>query len=84
MLNEASRTLRNLPNRLAREAQLEELDAIRNDLKETGQMIQGEMKSIDKSLEAWKPTASPPQKTSESEPQENPAASSEAPAEDEA
>jgi sec-independent protein translocase protein TatB len=35
-LTEASRTLQTLPNRLAREAQLEELEALRKDLDDTG------------------------------------------------
>jgi Sec-independent protein translocase protein TatA len=56
MLNEASRTLRNLPNRLAREAQLEELDSIRDTMQETGRMIQGEMKEANEALKAWTPS----------------------------
>jgi sec-independent protein translocase protein TatB len=59
MLNEASRTLRNLPNRLAREAALDELDSIRDSIKDTGRMIQGEMQELDESLDAWTPTATP-------------------------
>lgn len=39
-LNQASRTLRNLPQRLAREAELEELDSIRNSLKGAAQELQ--------------------------------------------
>ena len=56
MLNEASRTLRNLPNRLAREAALEELDSVQESLKETGRMIQREAKDVDSALNAWTPT----------------------------
>lgn len=55
MLNEASRTLRTLPNRLAREAALEELDSFKDSLKETGREIQGEIKDINQSLNAWTP-----------------------------
>ncbi len=53
MLNEASRTLRTLPNRLAREASLEELDAVRKSVKETGDQISQEMKDMDEGLRAW-------------------------------
>lgn len=59
MLNEASRTLRNLPNRLAREAALDELDSVRDSIKDTGRMIQDEMQELDESLDAWTPTATP-------------------------
>ena len=55
ILNEASRTLRNLPNRLAREASLEDLDSIRDSIKDTGQLIQDEVKGLNHSLEAWTP-----------------------------
>jgi sec-independent protein translocase protein TatB len=61
MLNEASRTLRNLPNRLAREAQLEELDSIRNELQDAGKTIQNEMQHTADALEAWTPPSSTPQ-----------------------
>ncbi len=39
-LNKASRTLRTLPQRLAREAELEGIDSIRNSLKDTAQELQ--------------------------------------------
>ena len=39
-LTQASRTLRTLPQRLAREAELEELESIRNSLKDTAQVLQ--------------------------------------------
>ncbi len=41
-LTQASRTLQTLPNRLAREAQLEELEEIRKDLKETDSALKEE------------------------------------------
>jgi sec-independent protein translocase protein TatB len=40
---EASRSLRTLPNRLAREAALEELDEIRDDLKKSGEELRDDM-----------------------------------------
>jgi sec-independent protein translocase protein TatB len=55
MLNKASRTIRDLPNRLAREAALEELDAVRDSLKDAGKMIQGDLQDLDEPLEAWTP-----------------------------
>lgn len=42
---EASRNLRTLPNRLAREAALEELDGIRDELKGTGQRIRKDLET---------------------------------------
>jgi Sec-independent protein translocase protein TatA len=60
MLNEASRTLRTLPNRLAREASLEELDAVRKSVQETSDQISKEMKDVDEGLRAWTSTSTPP------------------------
>jgi sec-independent protein translocase protein TatB len=60
MFNDASRTLRNLPNRLAREAALEDLDSIRDSLKDTGQKIKGKMDDFNSSLESWTPALVPP------------------------
>jgi sec-independent protein translocase protein TatB len=65
MLNDASRTLRNLPNRLAREAALEELDSVRDSIKESGQVLQGEIQKLDNSLEAWTPASTSPAKPSD-------------------
>jgi sec-independent protein translocase protein TatB len=65
MLNDASRTLRNLPNRLAREAALEELDSVKDTFKDTGRMIKADMQELDNSLDAWIPTASPPEAPSD-------------------
>jgi len=72
MLNEASRTLRNLPNRLAREAALDELDSVRDSIKDTGRMIQGEMQELDETLDAWTPTATPSAKQSDQKSSNNP------------
>ena len=81
MLNDASRTLRNLPNRLAREAALDELDSVRDSIKDTGRMIQGEMQTLDKSLDAWTPSSTPPAKQSDQKPAESSEATSKDPKE---
>jgi len=55
-MNEASRELRNLPNRLAREA---ELDTLKRDLEQTGQTIQADVQSAGDAMQAWSPSARP-------------------------
>jgi sec-independent protein translocase protein TatB len=55
MLNETSRTIRTLPNRLAREAALEELDAVRDSIKDAGKMIRGDLRALNEPLDAWTP-----------------------------
>ncbi|MCJ7825025.1 MAG: hypothetical protein MUP44_09015 [Anaerolineales bacterium] len=70
MLNEASRNLRNLPNRLAREAALEELDGVSDALKDTGKEIRGEMQDFNNSLKAWTPTIAPPENKPSATPNE--------------
>lgn len=72
MLNDASRTLRNLPNRLAREAALEDLDSLRDSIKDTGKMIKGEMQDFNSSLETWTPPLVPPKKPMKQSPADNP------------
>ena len=52
-LNEASRTLRTLPNRLAREAALDELDQVRKDITKAGQDLAQPDKEIREGLQAW-------------------------------
>jgi sec-independent protein translocase protein TatB len=61
-LNEASRTLRTLPNRLAREAALDELDQVRKDMSKAGQDLAEPTREIQKGLDAWTigPVADPP------------------------
>ena len=66
MLNEASRTLRTLPNRLAREASLEELDAVRKSVQETSDQISKEIQDVDDGLKAWTTSPSPPDDQSSS------------------
>ncbi len=53
-MNEASRELRNLPNRLAREA---ELDTLKHDLEQAGQTIKADLESAGDGMQAWAPTA---------------------------
>jgi sec-independent protein translocase protein TatB len=81
-MNEASRELRNLPNRLAREA---ELDTLKRDLEQTGQTIQADVQSAGNGMQAWSPSARPappPPRRSElapSVPDETPSAEPPAP-----
>ena len=60
LFNEASKNLRNLPNRLAREAALDELDAVRKDIEETskaitdvGRDLTQDAQDLDAGLSAW-------------------------------
>ncbi len=54
LFNEASRNLRNLPSRLAREAALDELDAVRKTITDTGEKFTREVRDLDAGLNAWK------------------------------
>ncbi len=54
VFNEAARNLRNLPSRLAREAALDELDAVRKSIKDTGKDFTREVRDLDAGLRAWK------------------------------
>lgn len=58
-LNEASRTLRNLPNRLAREAALDELDQVRKEMAKTGEALADPARDIKQGLQAWTPALDP-------------------------
>ncbi len=78
MLTEASHTLRGLPNRLAREARLEELDATRGELQETDREMRREVEQAEHDLSAWTPQA-PSTETDNGEP-EAPEPSTEDPA----
>ncbi len=60
LFNEASRNLRNLPSHLAREAALDELDAVHKDIEETSKAIAGsgrdimqDVRGLDVGLRAW-------------------------------
>jgi Sec-independent protein translocase protein TatA len=83
-LIEASRTLRTLPNRLAREAELEELDTIKETLKETSRDLDRVQRDVaqetkattsalsqegDGAAEAMKAWTTPPEKREGSIPQ---------------
>lgn len=54
-----SETLRTLPNRLAREAELEELDALRRTMAETERSVAESVRADDTALQAWTPAARP-------------------------
>ena len=55
-MNEASRELRNLPNRLAREA---ELDTLQRDLDQISRGVQDDVKAAGEGMQAWAPPAHP-------------------------
>jgi len=55
-MNEASRELRNLPNRLAREA---ELDTLQRDLDQISRGVQDDVKAAGEGMQAWAPAAHP-------------------------
>ncbi len=59
-VNEASRELRTLPNRLAREAALEDLDATRQSLRQTAEEVNRETQELARGMQAWTPTPPPP------------------------
>ena len=85
-LTEASRTLRTLPNRLAREAELEELDEIKETIRETAQDLKKSQKELtqeaqstiskltlapeDDAMKAW--TTPPPETEASSGPSKGP------------
>jgi Sec-independent protein translocase protein TatA len=52
-ITEASRTIRNLPNTLAREAALEELDEVGQDLKHMKQEATRELSGLEEGMKAW-------------------------------
>lgn len=54
LFNEASRNLRNLPSRLAREAALDELDTVRKTIADTSEKLTREVRDLDAGLSAWK------------------------------
>jgi Sec-independent protein translocase protein TatA len=53
MMTETSRTLRNLPNQLAREAALEELDATQKELLKAGREIRSQNQDLKEGMSAW-------------------------------
>jgi len=73
MILQASRNLRTLPNRLAREAELSELREAREALKEAGQEISRDTRSLKDDLKAW---TTPPSAAEEPEPPASPKSTS--------
>ena len=59
-----SETLRTLPNRLAREAELDDLDSLRQTMTDTRKTLTDTAREVDRGLKAWTPSgtreASPP------------------------
>lgn len=70
MLIETSRKLRNLPNQLAQEAALEDsLDEMHQTIKEVGQELAQDVRTLDEDLQAWKkPPPNSERSPSESKP----------------
>jgi sec-independent protein translocase protein TatB len=60
LFTETSRTIRTLPNRLAREAALEDLDTVRQSIRETGEEVTRETQQVDETLRAWTTAHTPP------------------------
>ena len=67
-----SETLRSLPNRLAREAELEELDAVRQTVTETKKTISEAARDVDRGLRAWTPSGRPASSPPPSSPKDEP------------
>jgi sec-independent protein translocase protein TatB len=80
MMTEASRTLRNLPNQLAREAALEELDATQKELLKAGREINSQTDDLKEGMSAW---VEPPAKEVEPPKPETTTPSEEKPGQDE-
>ncbi|HEY70824.1 MAG TPA: hypothetical protein G4O08_09590 [Anaerolineae bacterium] len=68
-LSETGHAIRDLPNRLAKEASLEDLDAIGDPFKNTREEISREMSRIEDGLKAWTspPGMLPPQPKDEAD-----------------
>ena len=71
MFTETSQTLRTLPNRLAREAALEDLDEVRESIRETSEEVSRETQKVDADLRAWmKPDTLPQEERDDPPPQQ--------------
>jgi sec-independent protein translocase protein TatB len=74
-----SETLRTLPNRLAREAELEDLDTIRQTVADTKKSLTDTAREVDRDLKAWTPSgrslAAPPPTPKPDDPSKPPPAS---------
>ncbi len=75
-LTDASRTLRSLPNRLAREAAIEELDEVGQSLQQAKRDMEEEVSSLEKGMKAWT-TPSETAAHEEKEPEQTPGKQSE-------
>ncbi|MDF1500480.1 MAG: twin-arginine translocase TatA/TatE family subunit [Anaerolineales bacterium] len=74
ILNEASQTIRTLPNRLAREAALDDLDDLKSDVDKARNELESETQKFNQSLKAWtQPTSRDPEPTPEDDQPEKPA-----------
>src|SRR4030042_1829601 len=60
MILRASRNLRTLPNRLAREAEMAELREARDAIKEAGQEVSRDVRAMQDDLKAWTTPPPPP------------------------
>lgn len=74
MLTETSRNLRSLPNRLAREAALDELDEVQHSLNETRDGLAKEVRTLEQGLKAWTtpPTPASDAAIEQSSPEDDP------------
>jgi len=61
MILRASRNLRTLPNRLAREAEMAELREARDAIKEAGQEVSRDVRAMQDDLKAWTTPPPPPE-----------------------
>ena len=61
MILQASRNLRTLPNRLAREAEMAELREARDAIKEAGQEVSRDVRAMQDDLKAWTTPPPPPE-----------------------
>jgi Sec-independent protein translocase protein TatA len=68
MILQASRNLRTLPNRLAREAEMADLREAREAIREAGQGISGDVHKLQDDLKAWTAPPPSPQKPAPSAP----------------
>jgi sec-independent protein translocase protein TatB len=68
MLTETSRNLRSLPNRLAREAALEELDEVQHSIGQIKNELKDDIQSLDEGLKAWTTPEIAPDPSADQEP----------------
>lgn len=71
---QASRNLRTLPNRLAREAEMEELQQVKQAVTDTGREVAQEIRTVEADLATWARPAASPLSPSANEPATQPEA----------